>query len=478
LSFENQERYNIFSGIDIGLPDSIYIGDGLTFFFKGWIYNPLCRVKKVEIEIDGLRYPMQEINLPRPDIYNHLFHFKTHDKNRRSAHSSGFSGSIDLTKKLEGTKKTIRFFATFENGHAYLFHEKNTLFLKKDDYYLSIDMGRQDNSEGPLIAICLATYFPKIRWFKTQIDSIRKQTYTNWVCIISDDFSDRETVHAINKLVKDDDRFHFFKHSENLGFYKNFERALRYLPAEASFVSFSDQDDYWYPNKIERLIGKISEEQNTSLVFSDMKIIDDKGHTLSDTFWTNRKNHYNDLSMILVCGTVTGAAMIFRRELLDIALPFPQNIGDSFHDHFISCTALTVGSIAYIDEPLYDYRQHKGNVRGNIEFDSDSLNMVKTASKEFTGLSGLHKLFMSFYDNFENKYVRLFVISKTLSMRTDSQIRHLKIFDNTLFSIIKLIQLHLRIKLKRRTTENAEILSALSYLARKCYKYVLRIGVG
>ena len=41
--------------------------------------------------------------------------------------------------------------------------------------------------------------------------------------------------------------------------------------------------------------------------------------------------------------TVTGAASLFRRELLDVALPFPDVPGKPFHDHWLACVALAIG---------------------------------------------------------------------------------------------------------------------------------------
>ncbi|MGH8544972.1 MAG: glycosyltransferase, partial [Gammaproteobacteria bacterium] len=75
---------------------------------------------------------------------------------------------------------------------------------------------------------------------------------------------------------------------------------------------------------------------------------------------------YEDLASLLLANTVTGAASLFRRGLLDLVLPFPMRVGDSLHDHWIACVALTLGRIKYIDEPLHDYVQHGDNVLGHF----------------------------------------------------------------------------------------------------------------
>jgi hypothetical protein len=71
------------------------------------------------------------------------------------------------------------------------------------------------------------------------------------------------------------------------------------------------------------------------------------------------------MGTLLLSNTVTGAASLFRRELLDDVLPFPPDAGEPYHDHWIACVALALGRIAYIDRPLHDYVQHQANVIGH-----------------------------------------------------------------------------------------------------------------
>jgi hypothetical protein len=69
---------------------------------------------------------------------------------------------------------------------------------------------------------------------------------------------------------------------------------------------------------------------------------------------------------MLIANTVTGAAALFRREVAELALPFPDTPGIEFHDHWIALVALASGELAYIDRPLYDYVQHRGAILGKV----------------------------------------------------------------------------------------------------------------
>jgi glycosyltransferase involved in cell wall biosynthesis len=217
-------------------------------------------------------------------------------------------------------------------------------------------------AEAPLVAICMATFEPDPRLLEHQIGSIREQTHENWVCLVSDDGSSTERLGHLRELTGGDERFALAVGEERLGFYGNFERALGMVPAGARFVALADQDDRWHPEKLAALLAGLGGAQ---LVYSDMRIVDEEGTVVSETFWRGRRNNYTNLASLLLANTVTGAASLFRRELLELVLPFPEPVGDPFHDQWIATVALAAGEIAYVDRPLYDYVQHGGAARGH-----------------------------------------------------------------------------------------------------------------
>jgi len=217
-------------------------------------------------------------------------------------------------------------------------------------------------AEAPLVAICMATFEPDPRLLERQIGSIREQTHANWRCLVSDDGSSQQRLDHLRALIAADERFRLSLGEQRLGFYANFERALGMIPPEARFVALADQDDRWYPQKLAAQLAGRGEAQ---LVYSDMRIVDEEGAVLSETFWQGRPNNYTDLGSLLLANTVTGAASLFRRELLDLVLPFPEPVGDPFHDQWVASVALATGEIAYVDRALYDYTQHPGAARGH-----------------------------------------------------------------------------------------------------------------
>jgi len=212
----------------------------------------------------------------------------------------------------------------------------------------------------------MATYEPSLDLLARQIESIRAQTCADFVCIVSDDGSAPQLASAVARACAQDARFRFVGNRERVGYYRNFERCLEHVPADAAFVAFCDQDDVWHPDKLETLLGELRSDR-VQLAYADMAIVSERGDLLAPSYWTDRTNNSTDLSSLLLINTVTGAASLFRRDLLEVALPFPDVAGKPYHDHWLACIALALGELAFVDRPLHDYVQHGANVVGRHE---------------------------------------------------------------------------------------------------------------
>ena len=215
---------------------------------------------------------------------------------------------------------------------------------------------------GPALAICMATYEPPAELLERQLASLADQTVTDWVCVISDDASGDAAYGRLEELTAGDPRFVVSRAPERAGAYANFARALAMVPPGARHVALCDQDDRWYEAKLETLLGALGDAR---MVFSDMRLTTPAGAPISDTYWTSRVPNHDNFGSLLLGNSVTGAAALFRRDLLDAALPFPPRVGNLYHDHWLALVAAATGRIAYVDRPLYDYVQHPDAVIGH-----------------------------------------------------------------------------------------------------------------
>ena len=348
--------------LETQLPKALAVGRGSSLFVYGTCFHPRLRVTDLKLTVDGAEIEPLAQQMPRTDLYEMALagidgsSGGEADRARAAsnAYRSAFWGLVDFEPRERPGRAVVGLAVTLEGGQR--------CEVELDS--IELDPGRRPEATPAArqVAICMATYNPPDELFERQIDSIREQTHNDWVCVISDDHSSPERLAYMQAVIGDDERFILDRSPRRLGFYHNFERALRLAPPSAEFVAFADQDDRWHPEKLEVLLGAIG---SANLVYSDMRIVDGEGHKISDTYWSHRRNAYSNLASVMLANTITGAASLFRAELLDYALPFPPRHGDCYHDHWVAMVALTLGDVRYVDRPLYDYVQHGGAALGH-----------------------------------------------------------------------------------------------------------------
>lgn len=233
--------------------------------------------------------------------------------------------------------------------------------------------------------VALAAYQPDWELFRTQLRSIQDQTHNNFRCLISADGGFVQIRQFVERELGGDERFQVIGFEQRLGFYGNFERVLEHVPPEAAWVALSDQDDCWYPSKLEVLLPHLND---VSLVAGQARVIRLPGdEVVSES--TQRKNV--ELDALLAQNQVTGSLCAFRRNLLDLALPFPRlNTVSQVHDHWLAVCAKATDGALVVEDVVQDYIQHGGNVLGEVAGRKSiikSFEHVAALSRKFQGSS-------------------------------------------------------------------------------------------
>lgn len=102
-----------------------------------------------------------------------------------------------------------------------------------------------------LVSIIMPSYNTR-KYIEESINSVLKQTYSNWELIIIDDCSIDDT-DIIVKPYLSDKRIRYLKNKKNKGAAVSRNRALREI--KGKWIAFLDSDDLWKPQKLERQIN-------------------------------------------------------------------------------------------------------------------------------------------------------------------------------------------------------------------------------
>ena len=221
-----------------------------------------------------------------------------------------------------------------------------------------------------LVSIALCTY-NGAAYISEQLDTLVNQTYPNCEIVVVDDCSKDNTVKILREYAQRYPQIKLNINTENLGYTRNFEKAIRLCNGE--YIALCDQDDIWDKNKIAIMVNLIGEN---ILAYHDSEFVDELGGPISKKL-SQVKNCYSgsDSRVFLFENCVLGHATIFKRELLKYVGHFNDTV---IHDRWLAYAGTNNGSILFIDQPLVKYRQHV-NANTNI-LQQDRGNKSKSSS--------------------------------------------------------------------------------------------------
>ena len=186
----------------------------------------------------------------------------------------------------------------------------------------------------PKVIIMMSTYNGE-KYLAEQIESILNQTEKDFVLEIHDDGSTDGTLEIIKAYAQKDKRI-CIDNSGHKGYPKCFFDLMKDA-GEAKYYAFSDQDDVWLPNKIERAISFIDNEESPALYGAHKKIVD---------------SNLNEIG---------------RDSTQQPLLKYIPDRKDFYHDSWIYKVALVCGKVFIDEKATILYRQHNNNTVGATE---------------------------------------------------------------------------------------------------------------
>jgi len=202
-----------------------------------------------------------------------------------------------------------------------------------------------------MISVAMATYNGE-KYIRRQIESILVNLSPADEIIVSDDGSTDNTIAYIQSF--NDDRIKIVR-GPGKGIVSNFACAIANCSGDIIFLS--DQDDYWYPNKVERVL-KAFDANNCVLIEHNGRVVDDDQNVVFSDFFEHRRVR-TGFFRNMMRNTYHGCLIAFKSSLKDTLEPYPAK--GCFHDQWIGLMAEKHGGCFFLNEILMDYYRHPGN---------------------------------------------------------------------------------------------------------------------
>ncbi len=213
------------------------------------------------------------------------------------------------------------------------------------------------------IAVVMTTYNGG-SFLKPQIESILNQSLKPNLFIVCDDGSTDETTSILDKYQADG-QLTWYANNKQLGVASNFKNAISFVP-DGYYFALADQDDIWDINKLEhsmQQIQVIEEKELPCLVYSDLRLMNDDGNTLSVSFQNElgHDKYVHSLDTLLFGNFVLGCTCFCNPTMKMYVAKMPNTTFFN-HDAWIALVAFAIGKAACIKKPLVNYRKHSNNV--------------------------------------------------------------------------------------------------------------------
>ena len=226
------------------------------------------------------------------------------------------------------------------------------------------EAGSVCNKALPKVAILLCTYHGQ-NYLTEQLDSIEAQTHANWEIWASDDGS-LDNTHAIldayqKKWSMDRISIHF---GPAEGFAANFLSLACKASIHADYYAFSDQDDIWEADKLERAVRWLETvPPNTpALCCSRTRLVDAANNEIGLSPLFFKPPSFANALMQNIGG---GNTMVFNNEARALLREAGECLPVVTHDWWAYLVVTGCGGKVFYDsKPTLRYRQHESNVVG------------------------------------------------------------------------------------------------------------------
>lgn len=209
------------------------------------------------------------------------------------------------------------------------------------------------------VSVIIPTY-NRAQYIAEAIDSVLNQTYQDFEIIIVDDGSTDNTKEIIKPYLDDySNKIRYF-YQKNKGI--SAARNMAINKAREDYIAFLDSDDRWLPEKLEKQM-KVIKDENINFVYSAM-YVENNGRMTNRIIPANPATDF--LGLLTKNQSIAMATTIIKKEYITKTGMFDETLTVSV-DYDLWLRVLLKYKVKYLKEPLTIYREHADNITKNIE---------------------------------------------------------------------------------------------------------------
>lgn len=201
------------------------------------------------------------------------------------------------------------------------------------------------------------------RFLGEQLRSIQEQTHRDWSMVASDDGSSDRSIEVLQTFARGCTSPVVVFSGPREGFAENFMSLARNKELRADYFAFSDQDDIWSADKLERSLRWLESisPEIPAIYCSRAELVDREGRHIGFSPLFKRPPSFRHA---LVQNIASGNTMVFNRSAKHLLETTPSLKVNS-HDWWGYQIVTGAGGVVFYDPvPTIKYRQHGDNAVG------------------------------------------------------------------------------------------------------------------
>jgi len=287
----------------------------------------------------------------------------------------------------------------------------------------------------PKVSVIVTSYNHE-KYLTQAIESILRQTFSDFELIVIDDFSKDGSTRIISEYAEKDNRIRCLFHKSNQGIARTLNEGMSTSGGE--YIAYTSSDDMWEKERLEVGVGIMDRFPDVGVLYSESVIIDRDGRLTGQKYSSiypspTGKYSGNLFGALLRGYFICGSSILARKESIK-GLHLNEEL--KYLSDWLYYLEISERNRFYYDShPLVEYRVHEGNTKHDtLGYALDYTMMLKIIFEKYPehikedreALAGLyfitgHFLCLSGHVRQGRKYLLKSVKTSPLSVKSVSE---------------------------------------------------------